>query len=330
MNISNILNNPDILDSNKKWMLTMYNEIVIYDGILAQYLLGSKDLTQYDFVANLQLISRNHISIKSVSDYFKNSPLLLDGFPHFKTRLEYSRFYTQIESRLKNVLPKLSDTFFKDITDREDALFFVDNYINLTFRKTIALELNCNLEVIPEIPQSNSVFKFVPTLNELQKFNSNLEYLYKFISERIGSKNAWLLLSIIIMGESIRSVLLFSLIHFKKNYTDDISKLFDEVSAISIIPRKALSLIVIDDLVIKENQSVFISPFLIRYVNEKNQKIPQKNSLAFGYGVHSCPGKSIAKMICHSFLKSYVKYGEYFSINLSDGCFYRDFSLKIK
>jgi hypothetical protein len=58
------------------------------------------------------------------------------------------------------------------------------------------------------------------------------------------------------MGESIRSVLLFSLIHFKKNYTDDISKLFDEVSAISIIPRKALSMIVIDDLVIKENQNV--------------------------------------------------------------------------
>ena len=38
MNISNILNNPDILDSNKKWMLTSSNEIVIYDGKIGDVL----------------------------------------------------------------------------------------------------------------------------------------------------------------------------------------------------------------------------------------------------------------------------------------------------
>lgn len=330
MNISYILNNPNVLDLKTKWTLTNRNEIVIYDELLAYNALKSKKLIQYDFISNLKLIGHDQVSISYISDYFKNSPLLLRGSVHIKSRLEYSRFYEQVENLLKNILPNFTDSLFNNMAGGENALLFIDSFLSLTFKKIIALELNCYPEEIPDIPQSHSVFKFVPSAFELRKFNHELNSLYKFILKRTDNKNAWLLLSIIIMGESLRSILLYSLIHFKEDYTNDISKLFDEVSAISIIPRKALCLFKIDNLEVYKNQSVFISPFLIKFVAEKNKKIPLKNSLAFGFGIHSCPGKSIAKMISMSFLKSYLKYSNFFSINLDDGCFYRDFSLKVK
>jgi len=329
-NVSQILNNPDKLNFSKKYILTSRNEIVIYDQMLAQNILKSKEFIQFNLIENLYLISQNKVSISSISDYFKNSPLLLDGLPHLKSRMEYAKYYSRVENQIKNSLQNLSDTFFMSITDKQNSLFFIDAYVELIFRQIIAFELDCNPQEIPTIPQSNAVFKFIPSPYELRKFNRELENLYQFILSKISKKDTWSLISIVVMGESIRTVLLYSMFHFKKIYIDDISLLFDEVSAISIIPRKALNSVKFDDLEIEANQSVFISPFLIKYCNEKKGNIAQKVSLAFGLGTHSCPGKSLAKMICLSFLNSYVKYNQVFSINLNDACFYRDFSLRIK
>jgi len=338
INLRDILNNPDVLDYKKSWIkLGEHSKCyLIYDIDLAKKILANKEFTPNNLIGNLNGLAKEpDFNFKSLSYYFNKSPFIINGEIHTKSRKDIINFYRIIEEEIINWLPNYIDQLFLSLNSEllDDPIKLSDYFIEKIFTKIIAFNLKCNPNDIPKLP--GKILCMFPNLKDLYSYEENLSELLNFINFQLALNNRdvddnWKLLSISIMGiDALGPALVFGLLNNQNDGFFNNDEIFNESTPITVLSRRVINDIDFDDLRLKKNDITHISPFLINKKNQKNS-ISKNASIAFGHGIHMCPGRKIASLILVSFFDKWLIINKNKFYDKKKYIFFRDLSLRIK
>ena len=336
--LRDILNNPDVLDYQKNWIELGENSrcYLIYDLHLAKRILANKEFIPNNLIGNLNgLVKEPNFTFKSLSYYFDKSPFIINGMSHVKSRKDIIGFYRIIEDEIIHWLPSYLEDLFSSLNPEllDDPIKLTDYFIEKIFAKIIAYNLKCDANDLPKLP--GKILCMFPNLKDLYSYEDDLSVLLNFINYQLTLNNRdiddnWKLLSISIMGiDALGPAIIFGLLN---SHNDDLfhhDKIFNESTPITVLSRLVNENLNIDDLKLIKNDVTHISPFLI---NQKIQysSIEQEATIAFGHGVHMCPGRKIASVILVGFFDKWLVSNKNKLFDSNKYTFFKDLSVKVK
>jgi hypothetical protein len=103
--------------------------------------------------------------------------------------------------------------------------------------------------------------------------------------------------------ETLFSAIVYGLLN---DHYENIPTLVYEASPVTLIGRIIKEDTVINSLRLFEGQSIYLAVALAHSIKADKQEA----SIAFGYGVHICPGKKISIVILESFFKAWKDFNQ--------------------
>jgi hypothetical protein len=242
-----------------------------------------------------------------VSSHFAKSPFFLNGQNHLKSKKELIDFYKIIDLELHEFIGEYTNDYFSKAKKNLSLLTFVSDYISEIFKQMLAKNLNCDMAEVPSLP--GEIFFFYPQKKSLLDYDERINRLNLFVIKHLlraqrDTNDSWMLLSIAIMGtETLFSAIVYGLLN---DHYENIPTLINEASPVTLIGRIIKEDTVINSLRLFKGQSIYLATALT--YNTKVDK--QEPSIAFGYGVHICPGKKISIIILESFFKAWKDFNQ--------------------
>jgi hypothetical protein len=289
------------------------SNVLVCDKAIAIEILKSEKFQVFNYADNKNFKESSENFAKNLISHFSRTPLLLNGMKHIDARKKVLKLYELINADIDSWLEEFANNYINNLSQSiDDPLIWVDDFIQLIFKKIIANQLNLSPDEIPALP-GGLLNETVPHKKIMGPVDARLKILNDFIEARYFHMNkdpeeAWALVSVPVMGYE---VLLGSLIYGlrnppKKNHDWNEHDLLREASALSLLSRVAIEDVELLNFKFHKNQIIFISPFIVNL----NSDFEEKNSLEFGYGKKLCPGKKLSLKITNKFLKNLYKLAE--------------------
>ena len=286
------------------------SNVLVCDKALAVEILKSENFQVFNYADNKNFNESSENFAKTIISHFSQTPLLLNGMKHIDARKKVLKLYELINTDIEFWLEEFTNNYINNLSQSiNDPLIWIDDFIQLIFKKIIANQLNLSPDEIPALPGA-LLNETVPHKKIMDPVDARLKILNDFIAARYiymnkDPEDAWALVSVPVMGYE---VLLGSLIYGlrtppKKDHDWNEHDLLREASALSLLSRVANKDIELLNFKFHKNQIVFISPFIVNV----NSDFEEKNSLEFGYGKKLCPGKKLSLKITKQFLKNLYK-----------------------
>lgn len=282
--------------------------LLITSKALAKEILKAEKTHVFNLVNYWKTITRISAERTApLSTHFGYSPLLQSGTAHREARKSLLPMYKSIEEELPGWLPQATEEFFRTAQSaqtpwRTDE--FADCYVRLVFKKILCFALNANESDCPPLP--GQLFSFFLRRTQFDRYCTELNALHDWIVSKPPSNqetNGHDLLSITVMGrEPMVGALAYGINQRTDRNGDEWTavSLMEESSPVSeLIAREITNDFSINDLQLKKNQIVHISPFLLDLGSEPDEQL---NPMPFGHGPHLCLGRGIALKITESFL----------------------------
>lgn len=312
--IKEIINDPSSLDVRSEFIFLNHKplpDVLVYGHKLSKTILAINSLIPTNTIDYFKALNIN-LDLSSVEDHFRHSPFFLHGKEHFDSRRQLIPFYKKIEINLQKIIDVVTSQYFQNLSKKDlaDTIKIASDYIELVFKNIIARDLGCEISELPDMP--GEIFHFFPARDALANYDQRINKLKEFIENKLfhhqrDKNESWMLMSIAIMGtETLLSALVYGMLQEREGLSRMLAAPY-EVNPVTIIGRIAKEKITLNELELSPGQEIFISPSLV-YDRQPNKLNPDvdKLSIAFGHGVHICPGRKISLIILESYFKEWL------------------------
>jgi hypothetical protein len=312
--IKEIINDPSSLAVGSEFIFLddkPFPDLLVYGQELSKTILGINSLIPTNTLDYFKAININ-LDLAHIEDHFRRSPFFLHGKEHFDSRRKLIPFYKKIEVNLLKTINGITSQYFENLPqeDHPKIIKIASDYIELAFKNIIANDLGCEISELPDMP--GEIFHFFPARNALAAYNSRINKLKEFIENKLFRLNrdtdeCWMLMSIAIMGtETLLGPLVYGVMHEREGLSGMIAAPY-EVNPVTIIGRIVKEKVTLNNLELNPGQQIYITPSLVYDLqSDKPNLDSDKISIAFGHGVHICPGRKIALIILESYFKGWL------------------------
>lgn len=311
-----IINRPDYIATDDYIFLEDLEEapILVFSAELAKQIFKSPNVAPLNLLNFWKsLCSLEESSLPTITQYFAQTPLLLDGPNHIEKRKQLLKVYAKIDPDIKHWLGDFTLDFIKRNT--QDELINVTELVTFYVRslgKRIIQEYLQDAEFDPpKLPLE--ILHFVPTLSSLENYNQPMqEYILKLQQTLKKNGNdesdAYPLMSVIVMGtEPLIGALCYAIKHFNEHKDWDIPNILSLAAPVRVIGRYVKNDFQIGALSLKREQRIYLD---IHQINLRQSKISEQDSygMSFGYATHLCPGRAMSIKIMEAFKHAWLSH----------------------